>query len=62
MSYYDELCEVAADFERSESDWGEEYADEPIRVAPDSPAYGTLDGYYSRRADRYINEMIDFAR
>ena len=22
MSYYDELCEIAADFERSESWWG----------------------------------------
>ena len=22
MSYYDELCEIAADFERSESYWG----------------------------------------
>ena len=67
MSYYDELCEVAADFERSESDWGDEFAGEPIRVGgvwiePESPVYGTLDGYYSRRSDRCINEMIDSAR
>ena len=67
MSYYDEICEIAADFERSESDWGEEYAGQPIRVGDvwvdsGSPVYGTLDGYYSRRADRYLNEMLDCAR
>ena len=67
MSFYDELCEVAADFERSESDWGDEFAGEPIRVGgvwiePESPVYGTLDSYYSRRSDGCIPEMIDSAR
>ena len=56
MSYYDELCEIAADFERSESDWVEAYAVQPIRIgdvwiATDSPVYGTLDAYYSRRGN-----------
>ena len=66
VSYYDELCEVAADFERSESDWGEESA-EPICVGgvwidPGSPLYDMVDRYYSRRSDRCIPEMLDSAR
>ena len=67
MSYFDELCEIAADFERSESWSSEEFAGEPIRVGgvwiePESPVYGTLDLYYARRSDECINEMLDSAR
>ena len=67
MSYYDELCEVAADFERSESWFGDEFAGEPIRVGDvwieaESPVYGVLDSYYSRRSDGCIGEMLDSAR
>ena len=58
MSFY----EVAADFERSESDWGEPIRVGGVWIEPESPVYGILDLYYSRRSDGCIPEMLDSAR